>query len=174
MRKKTWFWRVVVCLLILGIGAFSVLTLAGSRWSATRPQINLVHIFEGEINRRHKPTGFHARPHGRDPHNARVVKIMSPPNKAGVYTARVEIRDPKNGRWKKKFSSFFPDSMEKKEVIAAILYAYRHRETGKGNPWRGPSGHGFPIQGYLSRRGGINTAFPIYIKGKNRKERKGK
>ncbi len=149
---------------ILALSALPAVTEAGNKWSRTHPEINLTHIFQGEINRRGKPTGFHSRPGGIDPRNARLVKIMSPPDRSGVYTARVEIRDLKTGRWKRKFSSFFPDSMDRKEVIEAVLHAWKHRRRGMKNPWRGPSGHGFLIQGYTTRRGGINTAFPIYRK----------
>ena len=135
-----------------------------SRWSRTQPQINIAHIFHGEINRRGKPTGFHSRPGGKNPRDARVIKIMSPPNRAGVYTARVKIWDGRQQRWKKKFSTFFPNDMNRQEVIEAILHAYHHRQKKSNRPWRGPSGHGFIIQGYLTNRGGINTAFPIYLK----------
>ncbi|HIP53578.1 MAG TPA: hypothetical protein EYH03_06170, partial [Chromatiales bacterium] len=131
-------------------------------WSRTDPNINLTHVFFGEINRKGKPVGFHARPGGRDPADARVVRIKSGPNRVGVYTAEVEIRDPRSGEWKRKFSSFFPDGMNQKQVIDAILHAYSNRRKGRDTPWEGPSGEGFRIQGYLSRKGGINTAFPVY------------
>ncbi len=137
---------------------------AGHKWSRTKPKINISHVFEGEINRRGKPTGFHSRPRGKDPKNARLIKIMSPPNRAGVYTARVKVRDRRQRRWKKKFSSFFPDAMRRREVIQAILHAYHHRLKKKAQPWRGPSGYGFFIQGYTTHKGSINTAFPIYVK----------
>ncbi len=56
----------------------------GPHWSDTDPQINLWHVFEGEINRKGKPVGFHSRPGGQDPANARVVSVKSKPNRAGV------------------------------------------------------------------------------------------
>ncbi len=131
-------------------------------WSRTRPEINLTHVFFGEINRKGKPVGFHSRPGGHDPASARVVRIRSGPNRAGVYTAEVEIRDPRSGEWKRKFSSIFPDRMNQRQVIDAILHAYNNRKKGRDTPWEGPSGEGFRIQGYVSRKGGINTAFPVY------------
>lgn len=82
--------------------------MAKRLWSKTQPQINLTHIFKGEINRHGKPTGFHSRPGGADPEGARIKKIMSRPNAAGVYTARVEIWDARQRLWKEKFSSFSP------------------------------------------------------------------
>ncbi|MEM7219039.1 MAG: EndoU domain-containing protein [Pseudomonadota bacterium] len=129
-------------------------------WSSTRPEINLRHVFEGEINRRDAPTGFHARPGGVDPAGARVVRIKDRPNRAGVYTADVEVRDGR--QWKSKFSSFFPDSLSQQQVIDVILHAYRNSRDPQRQPWTGPSGLGFQVQGYTTSRGGINTAFPVY------------
>jgi hypothetical protein len=134
------------------------------QWSRTSPEINLGHIFEGSINSRGRPTGFHARPGGKDPQYARLKKILSPANRSGVYTARVEIFDPGEQHWKEKFSTFFPDSMDRQQVIQTVLYAWNHRKTGNKNKWEGPSGKGFLIQGYLNRHGNINTAYPIYGK----------
>jgi len=160
--KKQWqaiFGLIAIILLLL-----PGLLAARSKWSRTKPKINLTHIFEGEINRKGRPVGFHSRPGGRDPKTAKVVKIISPPNRVGVYTAKVKIWDRKEHKWKSKFSSFFPDKMSRKEVIKAILHAYKHRVHPKRQPWLGPSGKGFMIQGYLNRKGNINTAFPIYVK----------
>ncbi|MEM7251321.1 MAG: EndoU domain-containing protein [Pseudomonadota bacterium] len=130
------------------------------KWSATKPRINLHHVFHGELNRSGKPVGFHARPGGRDPSGARVVDIRSRPNRAGVYTATVAIRD--GGAWREKFSSFFPDGMSRADIVKRILNAYRKSEDPTRQPWTGPSGAGFDIQGYTLRGGDINTAFPIY------------
>ncbi len=132
----------------------------GSKWSSTNPEINLPHIFEGEINRSGKPVGFHSRPGGQDPANARIKSIRSKPNSAGVYTANIEIRD--GNQWKNKFSSFFPDSLSRDEVIDVILHAYSNSKAPNKQPWSGPSGMGFQVQGYTTSRGGINTAFPVY------------
>lgn len=132
------------------------------QWSDTSPEINLWHVFEGEINRKGKPVGFHSRPNGQNPGNAKVVSIRDKPNKAGVYTANIAIRD--GSQWKEKFSSFFPDSMSQSEVVDAILAAYKNSRNQKQQPWQGPSGLGFNIQGYTTSRGGINTAFPVYVR----------
>jgi len=129
-------------------------------WSSSNPEINLWHVFQGEINRKGKPTGWHSRPGGQDPANARIVSIKDRPNKAGVYTANIEVRD--GGQWKSKFSSFFPDNLSQQEVIDVIVYAYNNSNNPNKQPWSGPSGLGFQVQGYTSSRGGINTAFPVY------------
>ncbi len=134
-----------------------------AQWSDTNPAINLWHVFEGEINRSGKPVGFHSRPNGQDPANSRVVSVRDKPNRAGVYTATIEIRD--GNQWKNKFSSFFPDSMSKDDVTKAVLNAYNDSRDKNAQPFEGPSGLGFTIQGYTSNRGGINTAFPVYVRG---------
>ena len=129
-------------------------------WSSTNPEINLWHIFRGEINRKGKPTGFHSRPGGQDPADARVVSLRDRPNRLGVYTANVEVRD--GGQWKSKFSSFFPDTLSEQEVIEVIVHAYNNSDAPNRQPWSGPSGLGFQVQGYTTSRGGINTAFPVF------------
>ncbi len=132
----------------------------GKKWSKTSPEINLHHVFEGEINRKGKAVGYHSRPGGVDPAGAKIIRIRDKPNRQGVYTAIIAIND--NGQWKEKFSSFFPDNMSADEVTQAILNAYSKSSDKKKQPWQGPSGHGFNIQGYTTNRGGINTAFPVY------------
>ena len=131
------------------------------KWSQSEPNINQWHIFAGEINRSGKPVGFHSRPDGQDPATARVKSIRDQPNRAGVYTASIEIQD--GSQWKSKFSSFFPDSLSRDDVMQAVLNAYSNSNNPKAQPFEGPSGLGFSIQGYTSDRGGINTAFPIYV-----------
>ncbi len=135
---------------------------ATTGWSDTEPNINLSHVFHGEINRSGKPTGFHSRPGGRDPAGARVVRLQDEPNASGVYTARVAIRDGND--WSEKFSSMFPDELSSNEVIDVVLNAYRQADNPRAQPWEGPSGLGFRVQGYTSSRGGISTAFPIFVR----------
>ncbi|MEM9602096.1 MAG: EndoU domain-containing protein [Pseudomonadota bacterium] len=134
--------------------------VSGSKWSDTAPAINLHHVFDGEINRSGKPTGYHARPGGSDPAGARVVSVRDGPNRHGVYTATIAVRD--GDRWKEKFSSFFPDDLSRQEVVSIILHAFENSENPRAQPWRGPSGLGFDVQGYTLRDGDINTAFPVY------------
>ena len=130
------------------------------KWSSTSPEINLHHIFEGESNRRGKPTGFHSRPGGVDPAGAKLVRVRDKPNSAGVYTATIAVKD--GGQWKEKFSSFFPDDLSADEVISVIINAYNNSSNKKAQPWEGPSGYGYKVQGYTTSQGGINTAFPVY------------
>ena len=131
----------------------------GEEWSATSPPVNVTHIFAGEINQRGKPTGFHSRPGGQDPATARLVRIVDRPNRAGVYTAEVEIRA--GSQWLAKRSTLYPDRLDRAAVIQAVLNAFQNRTTGGGEPFRGPSGQGFTVEGYF-QNGRINTAYPIY------------
>jgi hypothetical protein len=156
MRHRLFFPLILALL----AGSF----LAGERainyrarvWSETRPLINLTHIFAGEINRRGKPVGFHSRPGGGDPPGSGVVRVVDRPNRAGVYTAVVWI----GRRGRTKFSTFYPDRLTRPQVIDAILAALR-RGRHRGERFRGPSGHGFTIEGYV-QNGRIHTAYPIY------------
>ncbi|WP_339717689.1 EndoU domain-containing protein [uncultured Sneathiella sp.] len=131
--------------------------------TTTAASLDIPHIFEGEINRRGKPVGFHVAPRsGRDGHS-HIKERLSGPNRAGVYTATVEIYDPAEKRWKEKFSSFFPDKLTKEEIIDSILLAVSTNELPDGARWRGRSGHDFLIEGYRSPNGNINTAYPLYV-----------
>lgn len=132
-----------------------------SVWSDTDPAVNLAHVFEGQINRRGRPVGFHSRPGGIDPEGARVARIVEKPNRLGVYIAEVEIRNG-SGRWLEKRSTFYPDGMSREDVVAAILHAWNDRRNLGGGKFQGPSGEGFTIEGYTLEDGGINTAYPIY------------
>lgn len=150
---------------VLGVLLALLLAPASARpdrkvWTATNPPVNATHIFQGEINRRGKPVGFHARPGGRNPPSARVVRVIQGPNRLGVYTAEVEIRD-EDGRWLRKNSTFYPDAMNRDQVVAAVLNAWRRRGAGGGEKFRGPSGLGFTIEGYF-QNGRINTAWPVF------------
>ena len=131
-------------------------------WSKTDPAINLTHIFEGSINRKGKATGFHHRPQGIDLPAARLKKLLSGPNNAGVYTAIIEILDKRSGEWREKFSSLFPDHLPRNKLILAILDAYKNRTQTTGRKWSSRSPLGFTISGYILKDGRIITAYPIY------------
>jgi len=136
---------------------------AEAEWSDTNPPLNITHIFIGEINKRGKPVGLHVAPIETKNTSARIKEVLSGPNKAGVYTALIEIFDPHTKRWKEKFSSFFPDRLSRQQVIDAILFAIRNNRLKPGAKWRGPSGHGFFIEGYHFKDGAVNTAYPLYV-----------
>lgn len=130
-------------------------------------KIDMAHIADGHLNASGRAVGFHARPGGVDPVTSRMVTQTRPANAEGVYTGRVEVRDPASGNWvaKKAESSFYPDAMSKGEVEQAIRTAYADAlRTNKVTPagkFLGDSGHGFQIEGY-SGNGNIRTAYPLY------------
>ncbi len=169
LSVSTLCWQVAFILsLILN---FNVLA---ADWSETDPPINLTHVFEGEINKRGKPVGYHARYRGNDPENAQVIRLISGPNDQGIYTGEVEIYDEEVDHWKRKsFSSFFPDHLTKTEIQSLILKAYHGGKMNKKGRWQGKSGLGFSIQGWLCPKGGrptcpdgaINTAYPLFKRG---------
>jgi hypothetical protein len=136
-------------------------TLPG-KWTNTEPPINLIHIELGEINRLGEAVGYHHRPNGLDPPGARILRIAQPPDAKGIYRARVALRDPATEAWvqKKAASTFFPDAMSPSEVIAAILTAFRHGQTGNSGQFVGPSGSGFAIEGWY-QNGRINAVYPL-------------
>jgi hypothetical protein len=168
LNSPGWLFCIVVTIITLQL-FMPECTIAGRRegsvgattWSKTTPAINETHLFDGYINRKGDPVGFHSRPGGRDPGKARVTAVTDPPNKAGVYTARVEIL-ASGRRWLSKQSTFFPDRMTRGEVVQAVLHAYQHRTSKNSIKFSGPSGKGFTIEGYLLTDGKINTAFPVY------------
>ena len=135
--------------------------LAG-KWTTTGPPINFVHIEFGEINRRGEAVGYPHRPDGVDPPEARVVRVVQPPDSNGVYRARVTLRDPANGTWipKKSPSTFYPDAMTPDEVVDAILAAFHAGEGRQDGQFVGPSGRGFTIEGWY-QSGRINAAYPL-------------
>lgn len=137
--------------------------VAEVEWSDTTPKLNLTHIFHGEINRHGKPVGLHVAPNESAASKRRLQKILSGPNRTGVYTANVQIFDTAQQKWKTKFSSLFPDYMTRQQIIGSILNAISHNFLGSGAKWRGPSGHGFFIEGYI-RNDRVNTAYPIYAR----------
>jgi hypothetical protein len=168
LNSAGWLLFFVITILTLGLLAPEC-TIAGRRegtggvttWTKTTPAINETHLFDGYVNRKGDPVGFHSRPGGRDPGMARVTSVIDPPNKAGVYNARIEIL-ASGRRWLSKQSTFFPDKMTRGQVIQAVLHAYQHKTSGNSVKFSGPSGKGFTIQGYLLTDGRINTAFPVY------------
>lgn len=132
------------------------------RWTATNPPINFAHIEFGEINRHGEAVGYHHRPHGVDPPNARIQQIVQPPDANGVYWARVALRDPATGAWlpKKAPSTFYPDAMTPAEVMEAILAAFHDSEVRNNGQFVGRSGRGFTIEGWY-QDGRINAAYPL-------------
>ncbi len=151
--------RFLICALLL---LPAPLAARSGEWTATDPPIDWGHISHGRINARGEAVGYHYRPGGVDPPDARVVHIFAPPDRNGVYEAAVELRDPASGHWVEKLepSSFFPDAMRDPEVIRAILTAFRAGHLRADGRFIGPSGSGFRVEGWYER-GHIEAAYPL-------------
>jgi hypothetical protein len=132
------------------------------RWTATNPPINFSHIEFGEINRHGEAVGYHHRPHGVDPPDARVQHVVQMPDVNGVYRAQVALRNPATGGWlpKKSPSTFYPDTMTPEEVMEAILAAFHDGDLRRDGQFVGRSGRGFVIEGWY-QNGRINAAYPL-------------
>ncbi len=159
--------RIGLCAILLlallpGATARELASLPAGRWTATEPPIDYAHIAAGEINRWGEAVGYHHRTNGRDPPEARVLRIVQPPDAAGIYRALVALRDPQTGRWtdKKAPSTFFPDAMSDAEIVAAILAAFHRGHLRGDGRFVGASGRGFAIEGWY-RRGRIDAAYPL-------------
>ncbi|MBI1929409.1 EndoU domain-containing protein [Candidatus Poribacteria bacterium] len=126
--------------------------------------MNVKHIFHGEINLGGRAVGFHHRGGIGHQRRARIVQILDPPNAQGVYRAKVEVYDPKRGRWitKDRASTFFPDSWSRAQVLNQIRGAFQKRTFTRNSLWEGISPSSVTIRGYLDTAGNINTAYPLY------------
>jgi hypothetical protein len=130
----------------------------------SKPKLQAEHVLDGEINPKGKAVGYHHRPGGADAPNARMTDQTAPPDANGIYKGKVEIRNEVTDTWvaKKAESSFYPDNLSRTDIVSSIENAWDNKTTfdsGSGL-FKGPSGHGFDIQGYM-RDGEIKTAFPL-------------
>jgi EndoU nuclease-like protein len=132
------------------------------KWTQTDPPINLAHIEFGEINRDGEAVGFHHRPGGVDPAQARVLRIVQPADARGVYRARVALRDLTTDIWvdKTAASTFYPDAASVPDVIEAILAAFNDGHMRDDGRFIGASGRGYMIEGWY-QNGRINAAYPL-------------
>ncbi|MDB4944825.1 MAG: hypothetical protein JWP97_4359 [Labilithrix sp.] len=124
------------------------------------------HIMNGEVKYDKaghlRAVGFHHQAPGTEA-NARIVKgTVSKLDEHGCYTANVEIKDPKTGRWilKQKPSSFFPQSWDRSQVRKTVLEAYANREVLPDGNWIGKTSSGITVHGYTDAAGRITSAYP--------------
>jgi hypothetical protein len=134
--------------------------------------IDLRHIARGEVKTNwlkkggqwikiRTAKGYHLE---RSTEHARVVRgTKSSPDKNGVYTAGVEIRDPESGRWiaKKDGSTFFPESYSEIDVKRSIEEAYANAVTLDERMYEGRSSRGLVIQMFIDEPGAVTSAWPV-------------
>jgi hypothetical protein len=142
----------------------------GPRFRGPSPQINLVHVFCGEI-RNGKPDGYHSEIVHPTPAVEGVRDPQPMRGGRGLYNATVEFR---NGM--SKFSSFYPRTCTEAQIEASIRYAATQPKIRKPRGWgfvapsappeggaafcTGTDGRPFVIRYATLSRGDINTAFP--------------
>ena len=149
-----------------------------SHWSATNPPINQQHVFCGEWNsKKSRPAGFHSRPAGENPKTIGTLTVTQSPNAKGLYGVRWSYADHPE---RAKFSTMFPDSCSRDQVLRSIVYAVNHPWACPGGapPWAtcGPNKPPQDSQDYCEATDGslftiafatlrdsnkVNTAFPI-------------
>ena len=169
----------------LGLGIEDVIACPGQGMThyANPPQINQEHIFCDEINRHRRVIGFHSRPGGHNPATVSNFNISQAANAFGIYGGIFTFTVGNIQR--QKYSTMFPDSCTKQEVLNSILHAYTNEQPscpegapdwarcGISNPSPVPHGEGpyctgdnheaFTIAFAVTQAGNINTAFPLYI-----------
>jgi len=147
-------------------------------WSATNPPVNQQHLFCGEWNQRKKrPAGFHSRPAGENPATVGTLKITQQPNAEGLYGVRWSYAGHPD---REKFSSMFPDTCNRDQILNSIVYAVKHpKPCPDGAPRWAKCGPNKPTQGgqgyckasdnsiftiafaTLKNSNKINSAFPL-------------
>ena len=122
---------------------------------------SLIHIFEGDINRKGRAGGYHYDM--VEGTSGSIIEGTKSPalNDAGVYEAKVKV----NGTLKKANggkSTFFPDNMSPQEVVDTINEAYSNKiyQEGSRGVYIGNSKEGIKIKMFLTDDGKIITAYP--------------
>ena len=122
---------------------------------------SLIHIFEGDINRKGRAGGYHYDM--VEGTSGSIIEGTKGPvlNDAGIYEAKVEVNGtPKKANGGK--STFFPDSMSTQEVVDSINEAYSNKiyQEGSRGVYIGNSKEGIKIKMFLTDDGKIITAYP--------------
>ena len=122
---------------------------------------SLIHIFEGDINRKGRAGGYHYDM--VEGTSGSIIEGTKGPvlNDAGIYEAKVEVNGtPKKANGGK--STFFPDSMSPQEVVDSINEAYSNKiyQEGSRGVYVGNSKEGIKIRMFLTDDGKIITAYP--------------
>ena len=123
---------------------------------------SLIHIFEGDINRKGRAGGYHYDM--VEGTSGSIIEGTKSPalNDAGVYEAKVKVNETlKKANGGK--STFFPDSMSPQEVVDTINEAYSNMELIEGSRYSGTSRNGIGIEIILNSEGKIITAYPQKI-----------
>ncbi|MGG0238070.1 EndoU domain-containing protein [Bacillus rhizoplanae] len=115
------------------------------------------HIFHGNINNKGQAGGYH---HVSMMGEGEILQILDPPNRDGVYRAKIKVGDKVKGAP----STFFPDDWNRAQVLKAIEEAYGNAKLQEGteNAYIGVTSNGMKIRMFLTQDRKIISAFPIY------------
>ena len=108
-----------------------------------------------------RATGYHLESSTK---NARVIEsTRSAPDRNGIYCGRVEILDPKSGRWleKEAESTFFPDSYSKNDVRRAIHEAFADAIEVDDGVFQGVTKRGIRVRLIVDDVTPVLTAYPL-------------
>lgn len=135
--------------------------LAKLQYTENFTKKSLIHIFEGDINRRGQAGGYHYDM--VEGTSGSIIEGTKSPalNDAGVYEAKVEVNGiPKEGN--EGYSTFFPDRMSPQEIVDTINEAYETRQfkVKTRNTYEGFSKNGMKIMMYLDSDEKIISAYP--------------
>ncbi|MCD4483037.1 EndoU domain-containing protein [Chromobacterium vaccinii] len=154
--------------------------------SRLNPQINLRHIFCGEINGG-VATGFHAQPGGHNPQfgpeadaplAARITGgvgyIVLPgavhPGPYRYVGRGIQVRNAVTGAWVAKggagSSTFYPDACNREQVMASVRYAYTHAIVAAppaGGQFVGPSAPAVNAADYCTGEDGAVFSIAGYL-----------
>ena len=135
--------------------------LANLKHTENFTEKSLIHIFEGDINRKGRAGGYHYDM--VEGTSGSIIEGTKSPalNDAGVYEAKVKVKETlKKANGGK--STFFPDHMSPQEVVDSINEAYETRvfDTNSINKYEGISKNGMNITMYLDSEKKIISAYP--------------
>lgn len=140
-------------------------------WAGPSDDVNVRHVFCGEIGDNGKVKGFHSIQLKASSTVVRNVTHVPTHTPAAIYDAQVDFN---NGRH--KLSTFFPDQCTESQIIMSIDHAFKN-QTGPHPQW-GVLGNSAPsdnAEGYCLTTDGkpfqirmglidgdskVNTAFP--------------
>ena len=114
------------------------------------------HILDVEVTKKGKLVGGHSIANG----NVHVISKGSP-NSVGVYEAKIQYTNPKNGKVLTKNSTMFPDNWSANRVKYEVDMAYKNRIEFKDkgrDMWRGVTPSGVKVKGYIDPK---TTVYPL-------------
>lgn len=96
------------------------------KWSSAVPQVNLHHVFCGEMSKSGSAVGYHANPNAQTPSTYVRHRDGNQPNAAGIYNWYDITLLLSGKKLNKPVSTFFPNHCSKEQVISSIQYAYKN------------------------------------------------